>query len=232
MLERNLRNNLLQDVIIRSGSYSIIEESLTRRACNFVFFRYFFDMELDLIYILIFTYTLCVRLLLNERTTDNPFSDNLKILVPRTDAGSPWPDSYCDYSICSLYKPDDTTKSRAIKARLRTRVYHDEKLIVFPHFVLEYRVGDRESFNNKMQFTMAGALDQARDLGLDMTNYAVYGGLVDLSARTVTLYAMVTEEVRFCRRRLCHPPHENLRGLPICFFFLSLRFAWRIYATS
>ena len=200
MLERNLHNNLLQSILIRNNLHSAVEEPLTSRACNFVFFRYFFDMESDLIYIPIFTYTLCVRYLLNKRTTNDPLSEDLKTLVPRTDASSPWPDSRCDYSICSLYKLDATTRSRAIKARLRTRVYHDENLIVFPHFVLEYRVGERESFNNKMQFTMAGALDQARDLGFDMTNYVVYGALVDLSGRNVTLYAMVTEEVRFCRR--------------------------------
>ena len=58
MLERNLRNNLLQGALACGNLNTMIEGPLTSRACNFVFFRYFFDMEPDLIYTPIFTYAL------------------------------------------------------------------------------------------------------------------------------------------------------------------------------
>ena len=58
MLERNLHNNLLQNVLIGGNVHTAVEEPLTSSACNFLFFRYFFDMEPDLIYIPVFTYTL------------------------------------------------------------------------------------------------------------------------------------------------------------------------------
>ena len=67
MLERNQQNISMIQGALTSGVLDLVfEEPLSSGVCNFVFFRFFFDMEPDLIYIPTFTYTLCVYLLLDN----------------------------------------------------------------------------------------------------------------------------------------------------------------------
>ena len=120
------------------------------------------------------------------------------IVMPGSSRDLPWPDVRCDYGLFSLYNLEHATKHAAIRARRTAHFFgrqENNNCLCVPHFMVEIRDCTQVSPNNRLAFSLGGALQQAGQIGFNTLSYAAYGACVDLSTGSVLFQGMVATNV-------------------------------------
>ena len=120
------------------------------------------------------------------------------IVMPGSSRDLPWPDVRCDYGLFSWYDMEHATKPAAVRARRTAQFFGKQEnthSLCVPHFTVEIGDSTQVSPNNRLAFSLGGALQQARQIGFNLLSYAAYGACVDLSTGSVLFQGMVASNV-------------------------------------
>ena len=127
-----------------------------------------------------------------------PGRRKVPIVMPGSSRDLPWPDVRCDYGLFSWYNLEHATKPAAVRARSTAQFFGRQEKhhwLCVPHFTVEFRGDTQVSPNNRLAFSLGGALQQARQMGFNPLSYAAYGTCVDLSTSSVLFQGMVATNV-------------------------------------